>query len=99
MASAIDDDQAFHARRRDSDHEGFLAHKRMRWLKVSLHAAFAVFAAALVWPGVASVSLMLALAAGVAWSRLVLQRHTLAEVVVGLLLGSASGLVLNLAVR
>jgi hypothetical protein len=36
MASAIDDDQAFHARRRDSDHEGFLAHKRMRWLKVSL---------------------------------------------------------------
>jgi hypothetical protein len=37
MASAIDgDDQAFHARRRDSDHEGFLAHRRMRWLKVSL---------------------------------------------------------------
>jgi membrane-associated phospholipid phosphatase len=75
------------------------AHLLRRWLKVSLHAAFAVFAAALVWPGVASVSLMLALAAGVAWSRLVLQRHTLAEVVVGLLLGSASGLVLNLAVR
>ena len=36
MASAIDDEQAFHAQRRDSDHEGFLAHKRMRWLKVSL---------------------------------------------------------------
>jgi len=36
MATAIDDDQAFHAQRRDSDHEGFLAHKRMRWLKVSL---------------------------------------------------------------
>jgi len=75
------------------------AHLLRRWLKVSLHAAFAVFAAALVWPGVASVSLMLALAAGVAWSRLVLQRHTLAEVLVGLLLGSASGLVFNLAVR
>jgi hypothetical protein len=36
MASTIDDEQAFHAPRRDSDHEGFLAHKRMRWLKVSL---------------------------------------------------------------
>jgi hypothetical protein len=36
MASAPDGEFAFHERRRDSDHEGFLAHKRMRWLKVSL---------------------------------------------------------------
>ena len=43
MASAPDGDFAFHERRRASDHEGFLAHKRMRWLKV----AFALCLAAL----------------------------------------------------
>lgn len=36
MASAADDDRTFHERRRDSDHESFLAHKRLRWLKVAL---------------------------------------------------------------
>lgn len=36
MASAPDGDFAFHAARRDSDHEGFLAHRRYRWLKVAL---------------------------------------------------------------
>jgi membrane-associated phospholipid phosphatase len=32
-----------------------------------------------------------ALAAGVAWSRLVLRRHTLVEVAVGLLAGTGAG--------
>ena len=36
MASAADDDRTFHERRRDSDHESFLAHKRLRWLKIAL---------------------------------------------------------------
>ena len=61
-------------------------------LKVSLHAAFAVFASTLLWPNVLAVSLGLALTAGVAWSRLVLRRHSPAEVVVGLLAGAAAGL-------
>jgi membrane-associated phospholipid phosphatase len=65
------------------------------WLKVSLHAAFAVFAAALVWPNAVAVGLGLVLAAGVAWSRLVLKRHTLLEVVVGVLVGGAAGVGLN----
>jgi len=41
MAAASDGDLAFLERRRDSDHEGFLAHKRMRWLKVALGLSFA----------------------------------------------------------
>jgi phosphotransferase system glucose/maltose/N-acetylglucosamine-specific IIC component len=68
-----------------------VAHLLRRWLKVSLHTAFAVFAAAVAWPSAAATLLILGLAAGVAWSRLALQRHTLAEVAVGLLLGAAAG--------
>ena len=41
MASAPEGDFAFHERRRASEHEGFLAHKRMRWLKVALGLSFA----------------------------------------------------------
>ncbi|MDZ7875417.1 MAG: hypothetical protein U5N27_21400 [Rhizobium sp.] len=69
-----------------------------RWLKVSLHAAFALFAAALVWPHAALTLGAVGLAAGVAWSRLVLRRHTLAEVALGLLLGAAFGVGLRLLV-
>ena len=36
MATTPDGDFAFHSERRDSDHESFLAHKRMRWLKVAI---------------------------------------------------------------
>ena len=36
MATTPDGDFAFHAARRDSDHESFLAHRRYRWLKVAL---------------------------------------------------------------
>ena len=68
-----------------------LAHLLRRWLKVSLHAAFAVFAAALVWPHPGLTLATVVLAAAVAWSRLVLRRHTRAEVLLGLLLGAATG--------
>ena len=74
------------------------AHLLRRWLKVSLHAAFAVFAASLVWPSIVGVVLILALAAGVAWSRLVLRRHTLPEVLLGLFLGAAFGAGFRLAI-
>ena len=68
-----------------------LASLLRHWLKLSLHAAFAVFAAALLWPSGLAVLGVLALAGGVAWSRLVLRRHTLCEVVVGLLAGGVAG--------
>ena len=36
MATAPERELGFHETRRDSDHESFLAHKRMRWLKIAL---------------------------------------------------------------
>ena len=36
MATVPEGDFGFHEARRDTDHESFLAHKRMRWLKVAL---------------------------------------------------------------
>lgn len=75
-----------------------VAHLLRRWLKVSLHAAFALCAAALVWPDAALTLAIVALAIGVAWSRLVLGRHTLPEVLLGLLLGATFGVGLRLLV-
>jgi hypothetical protein len=39
MAAVPDGGFAFHDRRRDSVHEGFLAHKRMRWLGTAMSSA------------------------------------------------------------
>ena len=75
----------------------FIALLSQRWLKVSLHAAFSVLAAALLWPNLGGLLLLLVLAAGVSWSRIVLGRHTATEVGVGLLLGGVAGLGFNLA--
>ena len=72
-----------------------LTHALRRWLKVSLHVAFALFAAALVWPNLPGTLAISALAVGVAWSRLVLGRHTLPEVLTGALLGVAFGAALR----
>ncbi len=76
-----------------------LTHALRRRLKVSLHAAFALFAAAMVWPHALGTLAIGLLAIGVAWSRLVLRRHTLAEVLVGLLLGAACGAALHVLLR
>ena len=66
--------------------------------KLSLHVAFAVFAAFLVWPNpIAAATLALA-AAGVVWSRLALQRHVAADVILGALAGAAAGLAFHIAV-
>ena len=62
-----------------------------RWVKASLHAAFAALATAIVWPFAAGVSSGVVLTAIVVWSRLVLGRHVRADIVVGLLLGCAAG--------
>jgi membrane-associated phospholipid phosphatase len=62
-----------------------------RWGKVSLHAGFAVLAVALLWAQPLWALAAALLAAGVAWSRLVLQRHTRAEVAAGLALGALAG--------
>jgi len=69
-----------------------------RWCKLSLHVAFALFAALLLalagmWPLIIG----LAFALLVAWSRLHLQRHTLRDVVAGAAAGFMAGLVFHLA--
>lgn len=61
-----------------------------RW-KPSLHVAFAAFAAGIVWPDAVAVAALLAATALVAWSRLVLCRHSTSDVVVGAVLGLACG--------
>jgi membrane-associated phospholipid phosphatase len=73
------------------------AHALRRRLKVSQHAAFALFAAALVWPALPATPLLALLAVGVAWSRLALRRHTPAEVLTGLLFGAIAGGLFKLA--
>jgi len=76
-----------------------IAHVLRGRLKSSLHVAFAVFAAGLVWPHpVACTGLVLA-AAVVAWSRVVLGRHAVSEVVVGAAIGASGGVLFQLAVR
>jgi membrane-associated phospholipid phosphatase len=63
-----------------------------RWVKTSLHVAFAAFAATALLllgsPGAWVLALFVPL---LAWSRLHLGRHTPVEVVVGVVLGSAVG--------
>ena len=66
-----------------------------RWLKASLHTAFAIVAAGVVGPGAPLPFAIFATAAGlVAWSRVVLGRHTRREVFVGAILGGVTAIVL-----
>ena len=62
-----------------------------KWVKVSLHVAFAAFATALLWPITLAVVGGALVTAAVTWSRLVLRRHGAADVMAGLLLGVAAG--------
>jgi membrane-associated phospholipid phosphatase len=67
-----------------------------RFVKSSLHVAFAAFcAASLPLPPVGAVAAAIAVIA-IAWSRLALERHTLAEVALGGLIGTTAGLALRL---
>lgn len=69
-----------------------------RWLRVSLHMAFATFVAiglsAFVRPEAAVALVLLPLV--VAWARLKLRRHTVTEIVLGAILGGLAGLWLRM---
>ena len=45
MATVSSSDFAFHDKRRDTDHEGFLVHRRMRWAKIATALCVASIAA------------------------------------------------------
>ena len=67
-----------------------------RFVKSSLHVGFAALCAASVpLPPLGAVAACLAVIA-IAWSRLVLRRHTLVEVAMGALIGTACGLAVRL---
>jgi len=67
-----------------------------RFVKSSLHVAFAAFCAtSLVLTPAASIVAAMGVSS-IAWSRLVLKRHTLVEVTLGGLIGAAAGLALRL---
>lgn len=61
------------------------------WIKLSLHVGFACFATALVWPQPWALAVGAAMTIAVAWSRLLLARHSVAEVLLGGVLGSFAG--------
>lgn len=68
-----------------------------RWFKLSLHVAFAVFAAMLLWrAGAWALAGGLTFAALVAWSRLRLERHAPRDVVAGALAGTLAGVAFHL---
>jgi hypothetical protein len=63
-----------------------------RWLKISMHmmtAAYCGFTIAWLYP--ATTWAILAFVAAIAWSRHKLERHTWAEIAVGLAIGTAAG--------
>lgn len=63
------------------------------WIKLSLHVGFACFATALLWPHPWALTAGIVMTIAVAWSRLLLARHSLKEVLVGGGLGSLAGVV------
>ncbi len=64
-------------------------------LKSSLHLAFGAFSTLLLWRHPAWLLAGIALLVGVAWSRLLLKRHTPVEIVSGTAIGTAAGLLYN----
>lgn len=64
--------------------------------KLSLHVAFAVFAAFLVWPSHAAAAGLAAAAVAVGWSRIALRRHVPADIMLGALVGASGGWVFHL---
>jgi membrane-associated phospholipid phosphatase len=67
-----------------------------RWIKVSLHMAFATLAATALSLVRSPVGYLLLLALPpLVWARLTLQRHTLVEVALGTVIGAAAGIALH----
>ncbi len=72
----------------------------VRWCKLSLHLAFAVYATGLLWPqGGWAIAACCAFAAGVAWSRLRLSRHRPRDLVAGAAAGLLAAIVYWLALH
>jgi membrane-associated phospholipid phosphatase len=69
----------------------FIALLISRWVKVSLHVAFAAFATVFLWPIKLAVVAGALVTAALIWSRLILGRHGAADVAAGLVLGAAAG--------
>jgi len=70
------------------------------WVKLSLHASFAAFAVLLLWPlKLWYVALAIVAAAGICWSRVMLGRHTIVEVLGGSFLGGLFGACFWLVLR
>lgn len=71
-----------------------------RWCKPSLHVAFAVYAALVLWRlGAWAVAAGLCFAVLLAWSRLALARHALRDVAAGAAAGAFSGALYGLAIQ
>lgn len=64
--------------------------------KPSLHVAFAIFATVLAWPHLVAAAALAAMALAVCWSRMALRRHVLADVLLGVALGAAAGVLFHL---
>ena len=64
-----------------------------RWLKVSLHMSFALFASSLFLPNFRFVLGGVLLSLAIGWSRIVLGRHTRVEVAAGSLIGATAGII------
>lgn len=66
-----------------------------RRLKASLHSAFAMYAAGIVWPVTTRGAIAFAVAAGlIGWGRVAYRRHTTSEVLAGLALGALAAVAL-----
>lgn len=70
-----------------------------RWLKLSQHVAFDLFAALAVLPSVGAAVAIAVLTGAVAWSRLKLGRHTRAEIGVGMVVGLVVGALFQTGLR
>jgi hypothetical protein len=75
------------------------AHLLRRHLKSSLHVAFVLFAACIVWPHAVASGALLAAGAAVAWSRLVLERHVLRDLLAGAAIGLVAGVAFQVIVN
>lgn len=69
----------------------FVALLTARWVKVSLHVAFAAFATSLLWPNKIGVLAGILATLAVAWSRLCLGRHVVKDIAAGIFLAAAAG--------
>ncbi len=67
-----------------------------KWVKLSLHTAFAVFATTLLWPNIFAVSIGIIMTALLIWSRLTLGRHVVKDIIVGFVTGACAGVLYQL---